>query len=120
MRVPSYRRHKASGQAIVTIRGKDHYLGKFDSAESRLKYEELIAGYRRTKASIKAKKARTAKDGPSYRLHSRSRQAVVTLNGRDYYLGPYGSRESKAAYHRLKAEWIASGRSRALGLRLTK
>lgn len=28
--IPSkYRRHKASGQAIVSIQGKDHYLGPF-------------------------------------------------------------------------------------------
>ena len=28
---------------------------------------------------------------PSYRLHKASGQAVVTLSGRDDYLGPYGS-----------------------------
>jgi hypothetical protein len=25
--IPSYRRHKASGQAIVTLSGEDYYLG---------------------------------------------------------------------------------------------
>jgi hypothetical protein len=24
---PKYRKHKASGQAVVTINGRDHYLG---------------------------------------------------------------------------------------------
>ena len=28
-KVPSYRVHKASGQAVVTLGGKDHYLGKY-------------------------------------------------------------------------------------------
>ena len=39
---PSYRLHKASQQAVVTIKGKDHYLGPWMSPESRLKYERLI------------------------------------------------------------------------------
>ncbi len=45
---------------------------------------------------------------PSYRRHS-SGNARVTIAGRDYYLGPYGSEESRAAYRRLIAEWAASG-----------
>jgi len=44
MRVPSYRRH-VSGQAIVSIKGKDYYLGAFDSLESRAKYRKLITEY---------------------------------------------------------------------------
>lgn len=47
---------------------------------------------------------------PKYRLHKRSGQALVTLNGRDFYLGPYGSEESKAEYDRLIAEWQLAGR----------
>ena len=38
---------------------------------------------------------------PSYRLHRPSGQAVVTLDGRDHYLGRHGSPASRAAY-----EWI--------------
>src|SRR5258706_8540289 len=41
-RVPSYRRHKASGQAVVTLGGKDHYLGTFDSPESRAEYDRVV------------------------------------------------------------------------------
>lgn len=41
--VPSYRLHKASGQAIVTIAGKDHYLGPYGSEISRQRYGELVA-----------------------------------------------------------------------------
>ena len=32
---PSYRLHKPSGKAVVTIDGKDHYLGDYGSAETR-------------------------------------------------------------------------------------
>ena len=46
--VPSYRLHKPSGQAVVTIRTttgerRDEYLGDYNSAESRAEYDRLIA-----------------------------------------------------------------------------
>jgi hypothetical protein len=52
---------------------------------------------------------------PKYRKHS-SGQARVTINGRDYYLGPHGSRVSVRAYDRLVAEFLASGRSPSFGI----
>src|SRR5689334_1811243 len=51
---------------------------------------------------------------PSYRLHRPTGQAVVTLNGRDYYLGRHGSPGSRAEYDRLIAEWLANGRQVAM------
>ncbi|HEU5117937.1 MAG TPA: hypothetical protein VFT74_15020, partial [Isosphaeraceae bacterium] len=53
---------------------------------------------------------------PSYRLHKPSGQAVVTLGGRDYYLGLYGSSESRTEYDRRLAEWLANGRRAATPL----
>jgi integrase len=47
---------------------------------------------------------------PRYRLHKPSGQGVVTLNSKDYYLGCHGTTESKAAYDRMIAEWLANGR----------
>lgn len=47
---------------------------------------------------------------PKYRKHKPSGQAVVTLNGRDHYLGPHRSQTSIAEYDRLIAEWLAGGR----------
>jgi hypothetical protein len=46
---------------------------------------------------------------PSYQCHH-SRQAIVTLQGRDFYLGKFGSLESRAKYDRLIAEYLACGR----------
>ena len=40
---PKYRFHKARNCAVVTIRGRDLYLGEYDSPESREKYHRLIA-----------------------------------------------------------------------------
>ena len=53
---------------------------------------------------------------PSLRQHKPSNQAVVTLNGKDHYLGPWPREqrkpppEAKAAYDALIAEWVANGR----------
>jgi integrase len=53
---------------------------------------------------------------PSLRRHKPSSQAVVTLNGKDHYLGPWpgGQRKpppaAREAYDRLIAEWLANGR----------
>lgn len=47
---------------------------------------------------------------PSYRLHKASQQAVVTLAGRDHYLGPFKSAASRREYDRLISEWLAAGR----------
>lgn len=40
---PKYRHYKPKDLAVVRIRGKDHYLGKFGSDESKQKYRRLIA-----------------------------------------------------------------------------
>jgi len=42
-KVPSYCRHKASGQAYVTLEGREHYLGVYGTPESRERYARLIA-----------------------------------------------------------------------------
>ena len=44
---------------------------------------------------------------PSHCIHKASRQTVVRLDGREHYLGKYGSPESRSAYRRLTAEWRA-------------
>src|SRR5687768_4156937 len=47
---------------------------------------------------------------PKYRKHKASGQAVVTLNGRDHYLGPHGTKASKTKYDRLCGEYLVSGK----------
>jgi integrase len=57
---------------------------------------------------------------PSYRRHRPSGQAVVTLNGRDFYLGKWNTKASRAEYDRLIGEWLAAGRNlRQTGADLT-
>jgi hypothetical protein len=40
---PAYRLHKPTGQAVVRIDGRDHYLGKHGAEASQEKYRRLIA-----------------------------------------------------------------------------
>jgi len=40
--VPKYRKHRASGQAVVTLAGKDHYLGRYNTQSSRMLYKRLV------------------------------------------------------------------------------
>ena len=55
--------------------------------------------------------------------HKASNRAVVRLNGKDHYLGPWRSAEAKVAYERLIAEWLAHGRrlpQEAFGLNISE
>jgi integrase len=51
------------------------------------------------------------KSVPKYRKHKATGQAVVTLDGRDIYLGPWKTKASLAEYDRLIGEWILGGRT---------
>jgi hypothetical protein len=60
-------------------------------------------------AHAKRSSLRTARV-PSYRRHTPSGLAVVTLEGHDAYPGPWKSEASRAEYDRLIGEWLAAGR----------
>ncbi|HUX15269.1 MAG TPA: hypothetical protein VMW52_02290, partial [Phycisphaerae bacterium] len=45
---------------------------------------------------------------PQLTCHKPSGLARVRIHGRDHYLGPYGSTEATAAYHRTVAQWLAT------------
>ena len=56
------------------------------------------------------------RQAPSYRQRKGYDQAIVTLTDsatgyrKDYWLGPYGSPESRELYHRVLAQWESGGR----------
>ena len=47
---------------------------------------------------------------PKYRRHKASGQAIMTIQGRDFYLGPWNSKAGKVEYDRIISEWPAAGR----------
>jgi hypothetical protein len=58
--VPTYRLHKQSGQAIVTLSGQDYLLGKHRSPESRAEYARLLAEWELTSAPYRSTRLRKA------------------------------------------------------------
>jgi integrase len=41
-KIPTYRHHKASGQAIVSLSGVDHYLGPYGTEVSKNEYDRVV------------------------------------------------------------------------------
>jgi hypothetical protein len=41
-KLPKYRHHKASGQALVELSGKPFYLGRYGTPASRREYDRLV------------------------------------------------------------------------------
>jgi hypothetical protein len=62
-KIPSYRLHKPSGQAVVTLNSRDFYLGEWKSPESRTEFERLLAEWLRN----------------GHQLPSASREAYLTI-----------------------------------------
>lgn len=123
-RLPKYSKHKASGQAVVSIGGKDHYLGPFGSAASRKEYDRLIREY--------LAGGRTATRQPTIieviAAYWRFAEAYYVKNGKptsEVYLLKLALRELKTLYGRelaqdfgplklkaIRSKWVAGGHAR--------
>jgi hypothetical protein len=57
LRIPSYRRHKPTDQAVVTVIGRDIYLGKYNSAKSRAAYNRIIAEWTASNGTLPKQQA---------------------------------------------------------------
>ena len=53
---------------------------------------------------------------PSYRLHKARGLAVVTIDGHNHYLGPFGSPESHSRYAAMIAEWQRGAAARPVAI----
>lgn len=53
---------------------------------------------------------------PTYTLHKPTGQARVRIDGRDHYLGEYGSDQSRERYDDLVSEWLTRQDVRRLTL----
>ncbi len=68
--IPSYRLRKPSGRARVILEGKQIYLGRFGSPESREVYARLIA-----------ERFRTGHGGENLDAYRRSARAIDWIQG---------------------------------------
>ncbi len=71
VRLPKYRLHKGSGQALIQIQGRRIYLGPFNSPESKEKYRQHIA--------------QLAVSGPSVEDHEPGEQLLINALVLRYY-----------------------------------
>jgi integrase len=81
-RIPSYRLHKASGQAVVVLNGRSHYLGKYATPASNVAYDRVtsqwLANHRRL-PEVATHVPTTALDGRTAAVPARSGLTVNEL-----------------------------------------
>jgi integrase len=97
--LPSYRLHKQSGQAIVTLSGRDVLLGKHGSADSKAEYQRVISEWLAGN--------RMAPDTDSSDLSVSELVLMFWRHAKGYYRGPDGKpttelRNLKAALRPLR------------------
>lgn len=94
--VPTYRLHKPSGQAVVSLRRadgtrEDVYLGAYNSPESKQEYERILAQVRSSSTGATALPLRAASDLTVNEL------LVAYLRHADgYYVHPDGTPTGEA------------------------
>ena len=121
-RLPTYRFHRASNQAICCILGRTYYLGEFDSKESRDKFNRLVAEYL-TNPSFGIEKGRQSiaesvvaflkhaksyyGEGSEFEKYSRALAPMVELYS-DLNIRDFGIQEFKA----IREQWIRKKHAR--------
>jgi integrase len=121
-RLPTYRFHKASNQAICCILGRTYYLGEFDSKESRDKFNKLVAEYL-TNPSFGIEKGRQSiaesvvaflkhaksyyGEGSEFEKYSRALAPMVELYS-DLNIRDFGIQEFKA----IREQWVRKKHAR--------
>ena len=105
LRIPSYRRHKPTGQAVVTIDGRDIYLGKFNTAASRAEYNRLIAEWTAHGGTLPQGRDLTVVE----------LEAAFMRHAAGYYRRPDGSTTNEVKNFKLAIRRLAAlyGRTRA-------
>lgn len=103
-RRPSYLLHKSTGQARCRINGKDIYLGRHGTPESRDRYEEVVAEWYSRQGNV---------DAVTLRVDDLAIQFIAWADG--YYLQPDGSPTGEAASlrHAIRPVVAMFGRLRA-------
>jgi len=100
-RTPSSRLHKPTGQAVVTLNGKDHYLGKHDTEKSRDAYDRLLALWLVNGRRLPP--ARSADPGGGLSVNELLLAHFTHVQG--YYRHPDGRPTSKVDNFRLALRW---------------
>jgi len=126
--VPAYQKHKASGQAKIRICGKDIYLGKYGSKESRREYDRIRAEFEAGETSalitsVKSTDLTVAEIVKQYWIHAKKHyrdsegqttsetkwilSSVNLLN--ELYAHTLAQKFGPLALKALRARWVKSG-----------
>lgn len=86
-KIPSYSRHKHSGQAVVRLDGQDRYLGPYGSEESYERYQRAINEWRVNRTALAvAADAKPAPQRPSGNLTVEQVLGLFWLFAQGYYV----------------------------------
>ena len=108
-RVPTYRLHKTSGRAVVTLNGRDVFLGKFGTPESRRVYRaRLVAWFSGREGDLDADSRRRLGTNPLRILDSKN-PAMRALIEEAPRLLDHLDGESRAHFDRFLDLLAASG-----------
>jgi hypothetical protein len=83
-KIPTYRLHKATQQAVVTIAKHDYYLGKYGTKESHDQYNALVNKWQTVKGELTATALRKALRGRSSRATAK-KDAISLLDAAKSY-----------------------------------
>ena len=128
MSTPKYRHHRATGLAVTTIGGVDHYLGKWNSRESKEKYGRLIGEWAATGRPAAASGLTVAELCLAYKKYAESYYSpggmldniAVAIRALRLKYGPtpaaeFGPRALKA----VRQQFVDEGKARVYCNRLT-
>ncbi|MBM3967998.1 MAG: site-specific integrase [Planctomycetes bacterium] len=118
MRIPGYRLHRGSGRAIVTLCGKDFYLGRHGTPESKRKYERLIAEYLSNRETFLARTVRQSDLTIAELLDAFVSHASVEFAGSEFVKIKIALRPVKALYADFPAKDFGPQQLRAVRHRL--
>lgn len=90
LRTPKYRLHRPSGLAVVTIHGKDHYLGQHGTDESLAEYNRIVGEWM---VNGRPTSSRSDADGPDFTINELLIQYL--RHAKDYYRKPDGRQTSE-------------------------
>jgi len=99
--------HRSSGRARIRVLGRDYYLGLAGSEQAEAAYKRIVrmAEKHRKKAvangCTKINKGGRPSQWPPKMHHHVSGRARIRVDGRDYYLGLWGSTEADDNYNRI-------------------
>jgi hypothetical protein len=98
-RPPSYRLHRPSGRAVVTLDNRDYYLGRFDTPESHSEYDRLVAEWLANGRQLAA-----SKPGAARRCSIVELVVAFTEHAELYYRTPDGEPTAEIANFRAAIE----------------